>query len=319
MKNNNKESISVNDVSFVVESIRTHKKPNSKVRGLIKKGRMLLKEGDEGAANLFGILYSDGILFKRNLSKSAELLLVGEKTNNHKMIYNAARTFMKMSINKKPGTKEKNDLFNKAIEYATRAANDGYFPAIMYIIDIHANRDSYDPNLDFNKLMSDCYNFNDPEKMKNAIMERESRREDKSNGLIIKKWYEKAIALGEKEAMVHLAKMYFYDEIEDTPNNSNFKKLLFGAIEEKLPGAYLLLGRLYSSDRNRIVDHDEALAFKWTLMAAEAGDEEAMMYVSSMYEYGIGVEKSAEKHRYWIDKLGELWDLFDLQKSTNSI
>ncbi|MBP4081809.1 tetratricopeptide repeat protein [Aeromonas sp. MrichA-1] len=288
MKNNKKESISVNNVIYVVDNIRKNKKPNSKSRGLIKKGRRLLKEGDESAANLFGILYSDGILFKQDLNKAIQLFLVGEKTNNYKMICNAGKACLKLSRSDELSEKERDEMYDKAVHYATRAANSDYVPGIMFLAMIYQDwmPDGIGTDVKYEDLSDN-----------------ESIKEKR---LTAKELYEKAIALGEKMAILKIADMYFWGDFEDDDIGSNAREWLFRAVEENIPSAFLKLGELYASKTNYVVEHDELKAFTWTLKAAEAGDEIAMFNLIGMYRDGIGVEKDSEKSLYWKNKIEAL-------------
>lgn len=281
MKNNKKESISVSDVIYVVSNIRKNKKPNSKSRGLIKKGRVLLKQGDEGAANLFGILYSDGILFKQNLGKSIQLFLTGEKTNNDKLICNAGKAYHKMSLSNGLSEKEKKDMRDKAVEYATRAANADYMPGIFFLAMLYL---SWMPD----EIGNDV-NYDD-------IINNELIKEKR---LIARGLYEKAVSLGNKEAIFRIAEMYFCDDLDDDEIGSNARYWLFRAVEENIPSAFQMLGKFYASKGSYIVEHDKTKAFEWTLKAAEAGDEVAMLDLIGIYRDGIGVEKDSEKSLYW--------------------
>jgi hypothetical protein len=279
MKKNKKPlSISVDDIVFVTKYLKKNKKPNSKTRRLLKRGRNLLKKGSEEAANLFGILYADGLLFKQDLKKSVELFLMGEKTNNPKMICNAGRSYMNMSFDDTLSQKEQEFLFDKALEYVTRAANMNHIPAIKFLASIHADWFCYAPE---------------------ALLEHNLL---KSKRLIAKELHEKAIALGHKESTQRIAEMYFYSELEDDENGSNTRLWLFRAAEENIPSAFQMLGELYASKGNYIVEHDESKAFTWTLKAAEAGNDIAMLDLIEMYRDGIGVEKNSEKSLYWKNK-----------------
>ncbi|MNG29007.1 Sel1 repeat protein [compost metagenome] len=60
-----------------------------------------------------------------------------------------------------------------------------------------------------------------------------------------------------------------------------------------------MLGKFYASKGSYIVEHDKTKAFEWTLKAAEAGDEVAMLDLIEIYRDGIGVEKDSEKSLYW--------------------
>lgn len=288
MKNNKKVSISVSDVTYVVDNIKKNKKPNSKSRGLIKKGRRLLKQGDEGAANLFGILYAEGLLFKQDLSRAIQLFLVGEKTNSYKMICNAGKAYLKLSRSDELSEKERDEMYDKAVHYATRAANPEYIPGIKFLAKIHNDwmPNNIDAHVDYEYIIN--------------------HKLIKNNRLIAKELYEKAIALGDKEAILKVAEMYFWGDLEDDDNGSNARDWLFRAVEEKVPSAFLMLGELYASKSDYVVEHDKKKAFTWTLKAAEAGDEIAMLDVIEMYRDGIGVEKDSEKSLYWKNKIEAL-------------
>ena len=47
------------------------------------------------------------------------------------------------------------------------------------------------------------------------------------------------------------------------------------------------------------------LAFKYYMMAAEAGDPESQYYVALMYENGYGVEQDMEEAMKWYERSAE--------------
>ncbi|MBR5474501.1 MAG: sel1 repeat family protein, partial [Lachnospiraceae bacterium] len=51
---------------------------------------------------------------------------------------------------------------------------------------------------------------------------------------------------------------------------------------------------------------DQRLAFKWYEKAAQAGEPDAMLYVSELYEMGDGVKQSDAKAAYWFAKYEEI-------------
>lgn len=306
MKNNKKPlSISVDDVKFVVDYLKKNKKPNSKVKGLLKRSRGLLKKGDEQAANLFGILYADALLFNRDFKKSIELFLMGEKTGCPKMICNAGRSYMNMSFDDALSQKEQERLFDKALEYVTRAANMNHIPAIKYLARIHTDWLYYMPCKaiqDF-KLDLNFENFDVFLLVSNAAISPVSVKE---KCLIGKELLEKAAELGDDDSLLKIAELYIFGELEDTKDGKNAREYLFKAAEKGSPSACQMLGQQYASEGSYIVEHDELKAFTWTLKAAEAGDDVAMLDLIQMYRDGIGVEKNSEKSLYWKNKFEAL-------------
>lgn len=148
------------------------------------------------------------------------------------------------------------------------------------------------------------------------------------------KWFKKAAEAGDYEAQYYVAYMYYHGEGVAQNDAEAFKWFKKAATESEVLEAQYYVGLMYFNGEGVTQDVDKAKywadktiaedpdyvecqsllgliygvkhnyeeSFKWHKKAADAGDAVSQSALGMMYYYGLGVAKSVEKARYWINK-----------------
>jgi TPR repeat protein len=127
------------------------------------------------------------------------------------------------------------------------------------------------------------------------------------NYVVARGWFEKAIALGNAEAMMGMSWMYGNGRgvPKDQTEALRWRRM---SAENGNTDAMWLIGRAYEEGEN--VPQDYAEAMRWFRKAADRKDTSAMKSIADLYEKGRGVTKDAAEAMRWLIKAVELGDSF---------
>ena len=118
-----------------------------------------------------------------------------------------------------------------------------------------------------------------------------------------KRYYERAMSLGDISAKVGLGILYLYGN----GVKKNYKKayeLFYEAAQQNSDFAQWLIGTMYEEG----VSQDYKLAKEWYEKASSNGSSSALVSLGELYEKGLGVAKDYDKAIYWYTKAADKGD-----------
>jgi len=122
-------------------------------------------------------------------------------------------------------------------------------------------------------------------------------------------WYQRAAELGDAGSMYELGCIYFgFHDIPGRQLRDYSRATIWfqrAANLNYIP-AFTQLGVMYNSDGSLGVPEDHAMAARYFLKAAQAGDAQAMDNIGVMYSQGKGVPKDIDEAVRWWRKAVEV-------------
>lgn len=117
---------------------------------------------------------------------------------------------------------------------------------------------------------------------------------------IAAQYYEVSAEYGDKDAALHLGKLYFHGIAGSRPNMRKAKRNLEKASDAGSGEAAELLGRIY--DEGGLGRVNAKKAFEYYLLAAERNVSNAMLMTGLFYAQGLSVSKDLTAAEMWIRK-----------------
>ena len=128
---------------------------------------------------------------------------------------------------------------------------------------------------------------------------------DAEDYVAARRWYEKAAALGNAEAMKGMS--WIYGNGRGVPKDeAEFFRWLRMSAENGSTDAMWLIGRAYEDGENLPKDYSEAM--RWYHKAADRNDTSSMRSIAQLYEDGRGVTQDFDEAMRWFRRAADLGD-----------